>query len=286
MKISKLKQGVDLPPTGLVLMSMGSIQLSTAIAKSQFDQVAPLAMLFLRMSFAAVLLFILWRPRLTEEIRTHYRLIILFGLALAAMNACFYCALVYIPLGVAVTLEFVGPLGVALFNSRRRLDMIWVLLASAGVLLLSPFEGSSLHPVGVALALMAGSFWAAYILITARTGRIFQGSEGLALALGAASVMLLPLGIGSDAWALTRPSILFIAFWVALFSAITYSLELQALKRLPVHVFGVLMSLEPAIATLLGFIILGEVLALREMTAVLLVTIAAFGASRFRKQHC
>ncbi|MDJ0705754.1 MAG: EamA family transporter [Leptolyngbyaceae cyanobacterium MO_188.B28] len=286
MKLSKLKRGVVLPPTSLVLVSMGSIQLSTAIAKSSFDAVGPMAMLFLRMSLAAVMLFILWRPRPTEEIRAHYRLIILFGLALAAMNACFYYSLVYIPLGVAVTLEFVGPLGVALFNSRRRMDLLWVLLASVGIILLSPFEGSALDPVGVALALLAGGFWAAYILLTARTGRVFQGSEGLTLGLATASVILLPWGLGSAGWALIQPNILFVGFWVALFSAVTYSLELEALKRLPVNIFGVLMSLEPAIATLLGFIILGEVLALREMTAVLLVTIAAIGASRFNKHHC
>ena len=284
MKMKKLKQGVVFPPTSLVLMAMGSIQLGTAIAKSMFDTVSPMTMLFLRMSFATVVMFILWRPRLTEEIQAHYRLIILFGLTLAGMNVCFYYALVYIPLGVTVTLEFVGPLGVALFNSRRRLDLLWVMLASTGIILLSPLKGSTLNPTGVVLALLAGGFWAAYILLTAQTGRLFQGGEGLTLALGIATVILLPWGVGSAGWTLTRPSILFVGFWVAMFSAVmTYSLELEALKRLPVHVFGVLMSLEPAIATLLGFLILGEVLVLREMTAVLLVTIAAIGASKFNK---
>ena len=266
---------------------MGSIQLGTAIAKGMFETVEPMGMVFLRMGFAAMVLLLLWRPRLTEEIRAHYRLIILFGLAMAAMNACFYYALERIPLGVAVTLEFMGPLGVALFNSRRRIDLLWVFLASIGIILLTPFEGSALDPLGVILALLGGIFWAAYILLTARTGRLFQGGEGLALALGVATVILLPMGLWSAGWKLTQPSVLFVGFWVAMFSSvITYSLELEALKRLPVNVFGVLMSLEPAIATLLGFVILDEVLAFREMTAVLLVTAAAVGASKFQKQHC
>ena len=285
MKMNKFKLGVALPPISLVLLSMGSIQLGTAIAKGMFDTVGPMGMVFLRISFAAVVLIILWRPRLTEDIRSHYGLVILFGLTMAALNVCFYYSLVRIPLGVAVALEFIGPLGVALFNSRQRLDWLWIFLASVGIILLAPLEGSRLDPVGVGLALLAGSFWAAYILLAARIGRLFKGGEGLALSLGVATVILLPLGIGSAGWVLTRPSILFVGFWVAMFSSVvTYSLAVEALKRLPVNVFGVLMSLEPAIATLLGLIILGEVLAFREITAVLLVTIAAVGASKFNKQ--
>jgi inner membrane transporter RhtA len=217
--------------------------------------------------------------------RGGYLVAVLFGLTLGAMNLSLYLALDRIPLGVAVTLEFVGPLGVAVAGSRRPLDLLWAVLAAAGVLLLAPLNvlgGSDLDPVGVALALLAGLFWASYILLSARTGSAFPGGTGLVIALWVATVALLPVGISGGGTALLDPGLLLAGFAVAMLSsAIPYSFELEALRKLPPRVFGVLMSLEPAVAALLGFVVLGERLGGRAIAAIVLVTAAAAGASRF-----
>ncbi len=273
------------PPPGLVLLAVGSVQLGAAVAKSLFDELGPSGTVFLRVGFAALVLLLIWRPRVSGYTRGHYLVAVVFGLALAGMNYSLYLAIDRIPLGVAVTLEFVGPLGVAVAGSRRLLDLLWAVLAAAGILLLAPLGvlgGVDLDPVGVALALLAGSFWASYILFSARTGSIFPGGTGLVIALCVGAVVLTPVGIAGGGYALLDPWLLLAGFGVAMLSsAIPYSLELEALRKLPARVFGVLMSLEPAVAALIGFLILGERLGLRSIAAILLVTVAAAGASRF-----
>lgn len=273
----------SIPPTGLVLLGVATTQLGAAIAKSLFYELGPTGTVFLRVGFAALTLLFLWRPRLRGYTPANYLIVTLFGLALSGMNLSFYSALERIPLGVAVTLEFVGPLGVAIAGSRRLIDLLWVLLAASGIVLLAPWGGAKLDPIGVGLALLAGSLWAAYILLSVRVGRAFPGGAGLALALSIAAIVLLPLGVLSAGTALLHPHLLAAGFGVALLSsAIPYSLELEALRRLPANVFGVLLSLEPAIAAVVGLIILGEKLELRAIVAVLLVTLATVGASIFR----
>lgn len=276
------------PPTGLVIFSIVSVQLGAAIAKSLFDSLNPGGTVFLRIAFAALVLLVLVRPKLKGYDRGGYLVAGLFGLALAGMNFSIYLAFDRIPLGVAVTLEFVGPLGVAVAGSRRLLDLLWVVLAAAGILLLAPFDalgGTHLDPVGVAFALLAGCLWASYILLSARTGSAFPGGTGLAIALCLGTLVLLPVGIASAGRALLEPKLLLAGFCVAMLSsAIPYSLELEALRRLPARVFGVLMSLEPAVAALAGLVVLGERLGPRAVAAVLFVTVAAAGASRFGKQ--
>jgi inner membrane transporter RhtA len=273
------------PPTSLVLLSIFSVQLGAAIAKGLFDQLGPAGTVFLRVGFAALVLLLLWRPSLGGHARGGYLVAVVFGLALAAMNLSLYLALDRIPLGIAVTLEFVGPLGVAVAGSRRVLDLLWVALAAAGILLLAPLNilgETDLDPAGVALAFLAGCFWAAYILLSARTGSVFPGGTGLVIALCVATVALVPVGIAGGGVSLLDPELLLAGFAVAMLSsAIPYSFELEALRKLPARVFGVLMSLEPAVAALVGFVVLGETLGLRAITAVLLVTVAAIGASRF-----
>jgi inner membrane transporter RhtA len=268
-----------------VLISIGSVQLGAAIAKGLFDELGPAGTVFLRVGFAALVLLLLWRPSVKGQASGDYLVATLFGLALAAMNFTLYQALDRIPLGVAVTLEFVGPLGVAVAGSRRVLDLLWVVLAAVGIVLLAPLNvlgGADLDQVGVALALLAGCLWAAYILLSARTGSIFPGGTGLVVALCVGTVALLPVGIVGGGAALLDPKLLVVGFVVAMLSsAVPYSLELEALRKLPARVFGVLMSLEPAVAALVGFIILGERLGLRAIAAVTLVTVAALGASRF-----
>jgi inner membrane transporter RhtA len=273
------------PPTSLVLLSIFSVQLGAAVAKGLFDELGPGGTVFLRVGFAALLLLLLWRPSVRGYARGDYLVAIVFGLALVAMNFTLYQALDRIPLGVAVTLEFVGPLGVAVAGSRRMLDLLWVVLAAAGIVLLAPLDvlgETDLDPVGVALALLAGLLWASYILLSARTGSIFPGGTGLVIALFIGTAVLVPVGIVGGGAALLDPKLLLAGFAVAMLSsAVPYSLELEALRKLPARVFGVLMSLEPAVAALVGFVILGERLGLRALAAVLLVTVAAVGASRF-----
>jgi len=276
------------PPTGLVMLSIFSVQLGAAIAKTLFDDLGPGGTVFLRISFAAVVLLLLWRPKLGGYARSEYLVAVVFGLALAAMNFSMYLALDRIPLGIAVTLEFVGPLGVAVAGSRRMLDLLWVVLAAVGILLLAPlgvFGQSNLDPIGVLFALTAGLFWASYILLSAGTGSVFPGGTGLVISLCVGTVVLLPIGISSGGYALLDPWLLLAGFGLAMLSsAIPYSLEMEALRKVPARVFGVLMSLEPAVATLLGFVVLGERLGPKSIAAILLVTAAAAGASRFGKQ--
>jgi inner membrane transporter RhtA len=196
------------------------------------------------------------------------------------MNFCFYSSIERIPLGIAVTFEFVGPLGVAVFGSRRPLDLLWVVLAAAGILLLSDLGAGGLDRLGVALALFAGVLWAAYILLSARMGRAFPGGAGLALAMVVATIPLAPVGIADGGSHLLVPEILLAGVAVGLLgSAIPYALELEALRTMLVGVFGVLMSLEPAVGALAGFVVLGEELAAREVAAILLVVAASAGAA-------
>jgi inner membrane transporter RhtA len=198
------------------------------------------------------------------------------------MNFCFYSSIERIPLGIAVTFEFVGPLGVAVFGSRRPLDLLWVVLAAAGILLLSDLgSGGGLDRLGVALALFAGVLWAAYILLSARMGRAFPGGAGLAIAMVVATVPLAPVGIAEGGSELLVPELLLAGVAVGLLgSAIPYALELEALRTMPVGVFGVLMSLEPAVAALAGFVVLDEGLVTRELVAIALVVAASAGAAR------
>jgi inner membrane transporter RhtA len=269
------------PPTVLVLLAIASVQFGAALAKGLFDEIGAGGTVFLRVLFAALVLVALWRPSLRGHSRRALRLVAVFGLVLACMNLAFYAALDRIPLGVAVTFEFVGPLGVAVAGSRRALDLLWVALAAIGILLLSDFGGADLDALGVGLALLAGALWAAYILLSARLGREFEGADGLALAMVVGTVVLVPVGVADGGSDLLVPWILAVAAAVAvLSSAIPYTLEMEALRQMPTGVFGVLMSLEPAVAALVGFIVLGEELVAREVVAILFVVAASAGASR------
>lgn len=277
-----------MPPTALVMLSIVSVQLGAAIAKTLFDSLGPGGTVFVRIAFAALVLLVVVRPKLGGHDGNAYLVAGLFGLALALMNFSIYLAIDRIPLGVAVTLEFVGPLGVAVAGSRRMLDVLWVALAAAGILLLAPlgaFGGMDLDPVGVAFALLAGCLWASYILLSARTGSAFPGGTGLVIALCVGTVVLAPVGIAGAGSALLDPKLLIAGFGVAMLSsAVPFSLEMEALRKIPTRIFGVLMSLEPAVATLAGLVVLGERLGLRAVVAVVFVTVAAAGTSLFGRQ--
>jgi inner membrane transporter RhtA len=262
-----------------VVVGMASTQTGAAIAKTLFDQLGPAATAFLRVALAAVLLALIWRPRLGGHARRDLAIAGAFGLALCAMNLTFYEAISRIPLGIAVTIEFAGPLAVAIALSRRALDAVWVLLAAGGILLLAR-GGGHIQTDGVLLALLAGAFWAAYILLSARAGKAFAGGSGLAIAMIVGGIALLPVGIVGAGDTLLDPGLLAAGAGVALLaSAIPYSLELEALRRLPAQVFGILMSIEPALAALAGFVILGENLRGRDIAAIVMVAAASAGAS-------
>jgi inner membrane transporter RhtA len=264
----------------LVLAGVLSVQIGAAAATTLFDEVGPAGSVLYRLAFAAIVLWLVWRPRPSEASREDLRLAAMFGLALAAMNLSFYEALDRIPLGIAVTLEFVGPLGVAIAGSRRRLDLVWVGLAAAGIVMLAGPVGSP-DPLGVMFALVAGAFWAAYILLSARVGRAFSGGRGLAIAMAIGAVVMLAPGIAAGGEELVEPPLLAVGFGVAMLSSlIPYSVELEALRRLAVGVFGVLMSLEPGVAALVGLVALGQGLSAAEAAGIALVTAAALGALR------
>jgi inner membrane transporter RhtA len=270
-----------IPPTLLVLLAVSSVQFGGAFAKTLFDEAGPGGTVFLRVVFAALILGALWRPGLAGRSSAEWRLVATYGFVLVAMNLSFYESLDRIPLGVAVTIEFVGPLGVAIASSRRLLDLLWASLAAAGILLLSDFGSADLDGLGVALALLAGCFWAAYILLAVQVGRRIPGNEGLALGMAIGAVMVAPVGLADAGSGLLSAEVIAVGFAVAILSsAIPYTLELEALRRLPQGVFGVLMSLEPAAAATAGFIVLGEDLVGREIVAIGLVVTASAGAAR------
>jgi inner membrane transporter RhtA len=276
-----VREGSRGTATALVLGGIVSVQVGAAFATTLFDELGPGGTVFLRIAFAAVLLLVIWRPPLRLGEGVARRDVVLLGLVLAGMNLSFYVALDRIPLGIAVTLEFIGPLGVAIAGSRRRLDVLWVGLAAAGILLLSPVPGSDLDGLGVVMALVAGCFWGAYILLTARVGRALPGGGGLAVAMTIAAVAVIPVGLADGGDALLDADLLAIGLAVAvLSSALPYSLELEALRRLPENTFGVLMSLEPAVAATVGFVGLDQDLAAREVVAIGLVLAASLGALR------
>jgi len=271
------------PAPGLVLVGIASVQVGAAFATKLFVHLGPAGTVFLRVLFAAIVLWALWRPRLGAHSRRELRVVALFGLSLALMNLTFYEALDRIHLGIAVTLEFVGPLGVALAGSRSRLDVVWALLAACGVVLLGGFGAPD--ALGVVLALVAGGFWAAYILLNARVGRAFQRGDGLAMAMALGTLPLIPAGLVDAGANLLHPAYLALGFAVAMLSSVVpYSLELEALRRMPPPLFGVLMSLEPAMAALAGFVVIGQQLSAVDVVAILLVVTASVGATVRSKQ--
>ena len=264
-----------------MLAGIVSVQTGAAVATELFGELGPTGTVAVRLAFSAIVLLAISRPALRALRGRGRNEIIAFGLALAGMNTSFYLALDRVPLGIAVTLEFVGPLGVAFAASRRRSDLLWAGLAAAGIVLLAPTPGSDLDAVGAALALLAGAFWAAYIVLSARIGRRFEGGDGLALAMAVGALVVAPFGIWDAGASLVDAGALAAGFAVAMLSsAIPYSLELEALRRLPQGVFGVLMSLEPAVAAAVGFIFLSQGLSARECFAIGLVVAASAGALR------
>lgn len=268
------------PAVWLVLAGIISVQVGAAIAKDLFHLVPPTAMVWLRLVTSAVMFAAIARPRLGGRSASDWRVALGFGVSLMTMNWAIYQSFARIPLGIAVTIEFLGPLTVAVVGSRRARDLVWVGLAGVGVALLG-IEPGELTVAGVLFALLAGAAWAAYILLSASTGRRWPGISGLAVASVVGAVVLAPPAVLDAGTDLLDPKVLVLGVAVGLLSSvIPYSFELRALRHIPPRVFGVLMSLEPAAAALAAMVLLGEFLTALQWTALACVVVASVGATR------
>jgi inner membrane transporter RhtA len=267
-------------PVWLVLGGILSVQFGAGVAKDLFDEIAPTSMVWLRLVASSLVLAAIARPALRGRSREDWLVALGLGITLGAMNWSIYQSFARIPLGLAVTIEFIGPLTIAVVGSRRARDLVWVALAAAGVGLLG-FGGGDLNVAGVLFALVAGAGWAAYILLSAQTGRRWPGLDGLAVASVIATVMLTPAAIAVGGGSLLDPRVLALGAAVGLLSSvIPYSFEMTALRTIRPAVFSILMSLEPAAAALAGIIVLQEFLSPLEWLAVGCVIVASVGATR------
>lgn len=282
----KNKKELNIPPVPAVLLSIVSVQGGAAIAKGIFPVLGAAATASLRIVLSAVILVLFNRPKVKNLSFKQWKYVALYGLTLGAMNLIFYMALARIPLGLGVTLEFIGPLVLALVGSKRFLDFIWILMAAAGIVLIAPWRNNGLDIVGVLLALTAGGFWASYIVMGGRISKIMDGGQAVSLGMIFASALVLPFAIAGGLLTNIKPGLLLAGFALALLSsAIPFTLEISALRKLPAKTFSVLMSLEPAAAALSGLIFLHEYLSLPQWLAVILVVIASAGATLTKKKN-
>jgi inner membrane transporter RhtA len=266
--------------TGVALVGIGivSVQVGAAIAKTLFPQLGPIGVVWLRLLIAGIILAITL-PAAFSRVRQAWAIVMVFGLTLAAMNLFFYLSIDRIPLGVAVTVEFLGPLAVAIFAAHRAVDRLWAIPAGAGVALLG-LRPAGLDVVGLLFALLAGACWGAYILLSARVGRRISGTGGLAAALLVGAAAVTPIGVASVSTLYEQPSLVLGCIAVAVLSStLPYTVELSALRRIPPALFGVLMSMEPAAAAAAGALVLDETLRAAEWAALVLVAAASIGAA-------
>jgi inner membrane transporter RhtA len=269
-----------LSPVWLVLAGIASVQFGAAVAKNLFGTIEPTAMVWLRLATSAVVLLAVARPALRGRSRQDWLTVLAFGTSLGTMNWSIYQSFARIPLGLAVTIEFAGPLLLAVVMSRRARDLVWVGLATLGVGLLG-FERTDLDPAGIGFALLAGATWAAYIMLSVHTGRRWPGLDGLAMASVVASLLLMPFAIPSGGSDLLNPRILVLGAAVGMLSSvIPYAADLTALRTMKPALFSILMSLEPAAAALVAMLVLQEFLSAFQWAAVAAVTVASVGATR------
>ncbi|CAL8976326.1 Threonine/homoserine exporter RhtA [Propionicimonas sp. T2.31MG-18] len=269
-----------LSPVWLVLGAIVSVQVGAAFAKSLFALTDPTAVAWLRMAAAAAIFWVFARPRLRGRTWPEWRVVIGYGIALATMNWAIYQSFARIPIGLAVTIEFLGPLAVALVGSRRARDLVWVGLAAVGVTLLGVFP-TTVDWAGIGFALLAGAAWAAYIVLSGPTGAAWEGVTGVSVgSLVGALVFLVP-GLVAGGSSLWQPRVAVLAVVVGVLSSvIPYGLEMVARRRIPAGVFGILMSLEPAAAALAALLVLGEQLGWVELVAMACVIVASVGSTR------
>ena len=263
----------------LAIAAIFSVQFGNAFVGAQFDRVGPTGAALLRIGFSAVILLVLTRPQVRSWTRRTWLGVVLLGAGLAGMNQFIYLAIDRIPMGIAVTIELLGPLAVAVAGVRRALDGLWVLLAGAGVVLLGLDADGSLTLAGAGFAAVAAAFWALYILASARLGTAVRGIDGLSVAMVVAAVLVAPLGTADAVGAVrSAPDLLWVFAGAAVMtSVVPYALEFVALKRLRTWVFGILSSLGPAVAALAGLLVLNQSLSALQLTAIALVVGASCG---------
>jgi inner membrane transporter RhtA len=267
------------PPPALLLVSIVSIQLGAAVAVHLFDALGPIGTTFLRIAFSAVLLLAATGRQIDANARRNAGRLLLLGCVIGAMNMSFYGSISRIPLGIAVAIEFVGPLGVAVATSRRLRDFVWIGLAVVGLALLTPEVGRNLDPLGVALALAAGAGWATFVLLSPRVSRSVGGAT-LAIAMTVATVFTLPFELVAGGLQRVNPALLGGALLVAVMStALPLTLEIEALKRMTARAYGIIVTLEPVAAAIVGALVLGQALPASALVAIACVTVAAIGVT-------
>ncbi|WP_369752168.1 DMT family transporter [Flavobacterium sp. WC2409] len=271
---------LNIPPIPAVLFAIISVQSGAAIAKTLFPSIGAAGTASLRIGISAIILFAVYRPNLFKITPNQWKIVIPYGLSLGAMNLIFYLAIERIPIGLAVTLEFIGPLVVAVMGSKRLLDYLWVLLAAAGIVLIAPWSDNGIDLLGVLFALLAGALWAAYIVLGGKISKIMKGGEAVATGMLFASILIVPFGILGNGLNNLTPTFLYLGIALALLSsAIPFTLEMKALGQLPARTFSILMSLEPAAASICALIFLQEHLTFNEVLAVIFVVIASVGST-------
>lgn len=268
------------PPPGLLLLSIVSIQLGAAVAVDLFSVLGPVGTAFLRLAFSAVLVVAASRRSISRSARRHAGALLIYGTILGVMNLCFYGAIARIPLGIAVAIEFLGPLGLAAATSRRGRDFAWIGLAVLGIALLTPEIGGALDPLGVALAGATGLCWAGFTVMSRRIGRALPGSSGLAIGMAVAALVVLPVEVAVGGLGGLDLGLLVGALAVAILStALPLSLEFEALKRMTARTYGILVTLEPVVAAIVGALLLGQAMGPQGLLAVACVTVAALGVT-------
>jgi len=267
-------------PVVLVIVAIVSIQLGAAIAKTLFPLIGPQGTTALRLAFSSVLMVVVLRPWRMRLDRAAWQTIMIYGVALGGMNLLFYMAIRTVPLGIAVALEFTGPLALAMLSSRQPIDFVWIALAVLGLFALLPLQGArDIDPSGAIYALGAGTCWAFYIFFGQKAGA-GRGSEVVAAAVAIAAILVVPIGIAEAGATLLQPSLIVPGLAIAILStALPYSLEMAAMTKLPAKTFGTLMSLQPAFGALSGLVFLGEYLSFRQWLAIGAIIIASIGAT-------
>ena len=275
----------NLPPVPAVLLSIISVQCGAAIAKTLFPAIGAAGTASLRIGISALILLLAYRPNLKQITPNQWKIVVPYGLTLGAMNLIFYLAIERIPIGLAVTLEFIGPLLLAIIGSKRLLDYCWVLLAGLGIVLIAPWSNDRVDLVGVFFALLAGALWAAYIILGGKVSKIMHDGQAVATGMLFAAILILPFGFYENGLANLTPKFLGMGAALALLSsAIPFTLEMKALGQLPPRTFSILMSLEPAAAAVCAFIFLQENLNFYEILAVVCVVIASAGSTLTAKR--
>lgn len=285
MNFSMKNKELNIPPVPAVLLAILSVQCGAAIAKTLFPAIGAAGTASIRIGVSALILLLAYRPNLKQIKPNQWKIVVPYGLCLGAMNLTFYLAIERIPIGLAVTLEFIGPLLLAIIGSKRLIDYCWVLLAAAGIVLIAPWSNDAIDTVGVLFALLAAALWATYIILGGKVSKIMHGGQAVATGMLFASLLILPFGFYENGLLNLTPKLFGYGVALALLSsAIPFTLEMKALGQLPPRTFSILMSLEPAAAAICAFLFLQEKLNFYEILAVVCVVSASVGATLTAKR--